>query len=77
MKTYITDSQVLEVAESLQSHFEIGSLYSRSTLPEIAQHAREELQERNFPTRKSLCFLIAKLSLNLWQGTIHSIKRSQ
>ena len=67
---FVSDKIVKEIALELQPAFEHGNLYSRSSIREIAHHAREELATRKLPTRKSLCFVVAKLALALWHETI-------
>ena len=73
---FVNNKTVKEIALAIQPAFEFGNLYSRSSIREIAQHAREELAERKLPTRKSLCFVVAKLALALWHETIQKTNQA-
>tara|TARA_R100001510_G_C7651400_1_gene209057 strand:- start:1417 stop:1650 length:234 start_codon:yes stop_codon:yes gene_type:complete len=73
---FVNNQTVKEIAIAIQPAFEVGALYSRSSIREVAQHAREELADRRLPTRKSLCFVVAKLALALWQETIEKTNQS-
>ena len=55
---FVTENQVMEIAQDLQSDFLHGNLHSQSSISSIARRAQEELADRNLPTRKSLCFVI-------------------
>ena len=72
---FVTEDQVMEIAQDLQSDFLHGNLHSQSSIPSIAQRAREELADRNLPTRKSLCFVIAKQAQLMFHGNVLSVKR--
>ena len=71
---FVTDKIISEVADGMLNNFESGSLHSRSSIREIASHAKEELADRGLPTRKSLCFVVAKVALMTWHETIHETK---
>ena len=75
MNMFVSDKIIKEIALELQPAFEHGNLYSRSSIREIAQHAREALASRKLPTRKSLSFVIAKLALSVWDETIINTKQ--
>ena len=67
---FVTDQIIAEVADEMQSLFEVGSLHSRSKIGEIARHAKEALAENGLPTRKSLSVVVAKTALMTWQETV-------
>lgn len=67
---FITDDKITEIAQEMQSRFEFD-LHSQSSIKKIARVAQEELADRGLPTRKSLCFVVAKNALAIWQETIH------
>ena len=71
---YVTNEQIIKVAQEMQSYFEFD-LHSKSSIEAIARIAQEELAERGLPTRKSLCFVVAKNALTIWQETIHQTKQ--
>lgn len=71
---FVTDQIIAEVADEMQSNFEVGSLHSQSSIGAIARVAQEQLADRGLPTRKSLCFVVAKVALNTWHETIHQVK---
>lgn len=71
---FVTDQTIAEVADAMQSDFEVGSLHSQSSIGAIARRAQEELADRGLPTRKSLCFTVAKAALMTWQEKIHNVK---
>ena len=50
------DQKIAEVADEMQSLFEVGPLHSQSKIGVIARHAQEALADNGLPTRKSLCF---------------------
>ena len=66
---FVTDQKIAEMADNLQSAFEVGSLHSQSSIREIAAHAADELADNGLPTRKSLCFVVAKVALATWTET--------
>ena len=70
-KSYLTAAELSEVAQSVQVNFEFN-LTTRSTIHEVAAVVKEELQDRNWPTRPSLCLAIAKLAQALWVETCHA-----
>ena len=72
---FVTDQIISEVADGMLNNFEGGTLHSRSSIREIASHAKEELADRGLPTRKSLCFVVAKVALMAWQEEIHATKQ--
>ena len=67
---YVKPNQIAEIADNMQPLFESGPLHSRSRIGEIARHAAEELADAGLPTRRSLCFVVAKVALATWQETI-------
>ena len=71
---FVTNEKVSEIADNLLSNFEVGDLHSRSSLREIARHARDELADNGLPTRRSLCFVVAKVALANWVGTVDAHK---
>lgn len=72
---FVTDQKIAEVADEMQSLFEVGQLHSQSKIGIIARHAREALADNGLPTRKSLCLVVAKVALMTWQETIHQTKQ--
>ena len=66
---FVTDQTIAEIADNLQSAFEVGSLHSRSSISEIANHAADELADAGLPTRRSLCLVVAKVALMTWTET--------
>jgi len=75
MKKYLTSEDLTEVAGSIQTSFEFN-LTSVSSIPEVARVVREELSDRGWPTRRSLCLCIAKLAKAMWQETIFNTRNS-
>ena len=71
---FVTDKKISEIADNLQSAFEVGSLHSQSSISEIAAHAADELADNGLPTRKSLCLVVAKIALAHWIETIMQTK---
>ena len=69
MSDFISDDTVDEIAEDMQGSFHTV-LHSQSTIPQIAFWVRREMEDRGLPTRKSLCFLIARRALLKWHLTI-------
>jgi len=74
---FVTDEKIAEIADNLQSAFEVGSLHSQSSIREIAAHAAEELADNGLPTRKSLCFVVAKVALMNWIEMTMQTKAAQ
>jgi hypothetical protein len=72
---FVTDQKIAEVADEMQSLFEVGSLHSQSKIGVIARHAEEALADNGLPTRKSLCLVVAKVALMTWHETIHQTKK--
>ncbi len=71
--TFVTDEQIDEVANDLQSSFEIGNLHSMSSIKEIVPEARAALADAGFPDRASLAVVVAKVALMKWRETIHNV----
>lgn len=74
--THIHDRDILRAAQDIQSAFEF-SLTSASSLPEIAEHAREALADlghRNI--RQSAALLVAKQAKALWLERIMATKKA-
>ena len=71
---FVTDEKIAEVADEMQNLFEVGPLHSQSTIKQIAWKAKETLEDMGLPSRKSLCFVVAKVALMTWQETIHQTK---
>tara|TARA_R110000751_G_scaffold103389_1_gene198633 strand:+ start:229 stop:459 length:231 start_codon:yes stop_codon:yes gene_type:complete len=71
---FITDQKIAEVANDMQSLFEIGDLHTRSSIKAIAWKAKEALTDNGLPSRQSLCFVVAKVALTTWQETVHQTK---
>jgi len=70
---FVTDDKIAEIADNLQSAFEIGLLHSQSKISEIARHAADELADNGLPTRRSLCLVVAKVALATWaEATIQT-----
>jgi hypothetical protein len=72
---FVTDEQIQTVADDMQGEFEIGSLHSMSTIKQIVPFAADALADAGFPTRSSLCIVVAKVALMRWLETIHDTKR--
>lgn len=66
---FVKDEKIAEIADNLQSAFEVGSLHSQSKISEIARHAADELADNGLPTRRSLCLVVAKVALATWIET--------
>lgn len=66
---FVTDKKIAEIADNLQSAFEVGSLHSQSSISKIAAHAADELADSGLPTRRSLCLVVAKVALATWTET--------
>ena len=70
---YVTEKQIEEIAESLLIHFEFG-LHSDSPVKDIIPYVLDELSERNFPTRRSLASVIAKVVKLKWRERALNVK---
>lgn len=66
---FVTDQKIAEIADNMQSAFEVGSLHSHSSINTIAEHAADELADNGLPTRPSLCLVVAKVALAAWIET--------
>ena len=73
---FVTDQKIAEIADEMQSLFEVGDLHTQSSAKAIAWKAKEALADNGFPTRQSLCFVVAKAALMTWQETVHQTKVS-
>tara|TARA_R110000764_G_scaffold214784_1_gene301328 strand:+ start:54 stop:284 length:231 start_codon:yes stop_codon:yes gene_type:complete len=71
---FVTDKKIAEIADDLQSAFEVGSLHSHSSINAIAAHASVELSDNGLPTRQSLCLVVAKVALATWIETMIQTK---
>jgi hypothetical protein len=71
---FVTENQIAEIAEDMHRNAFGWSLFSQSSIREIADVAQERLADLGLPTRRSLAIAIAKTSLALWHETIHQTK---
>ena len=72
---WVSDERLFEIAEDMQVLFEVGNLHSRSTSGDVAAKAREYLADEGLPTKRSVCFLVAKYASLLWLGKIEEVKK--
>jgi hypothetical protein len=72
---FVTQNQIEEIAEDMHRNTFGFSLFSQSSIKEIANVAQERLADRGLPTRRSLAIVIAKLALALWHETILQTKK--
>ena len=67
---YVPDRIAHDIARQTLTCFEVGNLYSGSSLPDIARVVRDILADEGLSTRWSLCLMIAKRARYMWHARI-------
>ncbi len=75
MSGYVSKDIAHSIAQEALTCFEVGNLYSGSSLPDIARVVRDILADEGLSTRWSLCLMIARQARGMWFIRIQSTKK--
>lgn len=70
--SYVPNRIAHNIALETLTCFEVGNLYSGSSLPDIARVVRDILADEGLSTRWSLCLMIAKRARFMWFARIRN-----
>jgi hypothetical protein len=73
---FIPNSVIQDIAKEVQASFIHGSLFSQSSILEIAEAVQQSFDDRGLQPRRSAVLMTAKIAKAMFLGTIDHTKQT-